>query len=196
MTTSYHSLWGCAALVLLSGCANQTNPKIPALKSEIAQLNHRLEYLNGEAGALLQQNALNEQSTGGVYLYPAARTGAQVDSAIGKLQVSLSPVENEANGSRALLTIRSADGSALPAFHASVDWGQVDTASGKPLTADALSQPIVVPASLLPKPEATIELRLSGLTPGQVGFIRLHDILRNTPDTPPAPDAVKPLSRQ
>lgn len=196
MTTSYRSLYAPLALLLLAGCAQQTNPKIPALKSEIGKLNQRLQYLNAQASALMQQNALNEQSTGGVYLYPAAQTGAQVDSDIGKLQVTLGTVETEANGARAFLRIRTTDGSTLPTFHAVVDWGQVDPASGKPLTADTLSQPIVVPASLLPKPEATIELRLSGLTPEQVGFVRLRDILRTSPETPPAPDALKPLSRQ
>lgn len=196
MTISYRSLYATLALMSLAGCAQQPNPKIPELKKEIVQLNQRLQYLNDEASALMQQNALNEQSTDGVYLYPAARTGARVESNIGRLQVSLGTVETEANGSRALLSIRTADGSALPPFHAAVDWGQVDPASGKPLTADTLSQPIVVPASLLPKPEATVELRLSGLTPEQVGFVRLRDIIRNAPETPPAPDAVKPLSRQ
>ncbi|NDL64980.1 DUF3251 domain-containing protein [Acerihabitans arboris] len=196
MTTSYRSLYAGASLLLLAGCAHQSNPKIPELKSEIVQLNQRLQYLNDEASALMQQNALNEQSADGVYIYPAAQTGAQIDSGIGMLLVSLGTVEAEANGSRALLHIRTADRSTLPAFHAVVDWGQVDPASGKPLTADTLSQPIVVPASLLPKPEATIELRLSGLAPEQVGYIRLRDIIRNAPETPPAPDAVKPLSRQ
>lgn len=66
-------------------------------------------------------------------------------------------------------------------LHGIVDWGQVDAATGKPLTANALSQPIFVPASLLPRTEATIELQMSGLTPEQVGFIRLHDIQRDKP---------------
>ncbi len=196
MTTSYSSFFTVAALLFLSGCAQQSNPKAPSLKGQVSQLNQRLDYLNHQVSALMQQNALNEQSTSGVYLYPAAHTGAQVESQIGKLLVSLGQVETEANGSRALLQIRTADSSPLPPFHATVDWGQVDSSSGKPLTADMLSQPINVPASLLPKPEATIELRLSGLTPEQVGYIRLHGITANTADSPAAPDAVKPLSRQ
>ncbi|WP_413734913.1 DUF3251 domain-containing protein [Sodalis sp. RH21] len=195
MTTGYRSFYAIAALLVLSGCAQQSNPKIPALKSEVSQLNQRLQYLNDQVSALMQQNALNEQSTGGVYLYPAAQTGAPIETDIGKLLVSLGTVEAEANGSRAVLHIRTADSSTLAPFHAVVDWGQVDTTSGKPLTADTLSQPITVPASLLPKPEAAIELRLSGLAPEQVGFVRLHDFIRNTPETPAAPDAVKPLPR-
>lgn len=196
MTTSYRSFYAIAALLFLSGCAQQPHSTSPALKDEVSQLNQRLDYLNHQVSALMQQNALNERSTGGVYLYPAAHTGALVESHIGKLMVSLGPVGTEANGSRALLQIRTADNSALRPFHAIVDWGQVDPSSGKPLIADTLSQPITVPASLLPKPEATIELRLSGLAPEQVGYIRLHSITANNADNTAAPDAIKPLSRQ
>ncbi|MGL9773624.1 MAG: DUF3251 domain-containing protein [Sodalis sp. (in: enterobacteria)] len=53
-----------------------------------------------------------------------------------------------------------------------------------------------VPVSLLPRTEATTELRMSGLTPEQVGFIRLHDIHPDTPQTPPAADASKPVGSQ
>ncbi len=195
MTNDYRPAYAIAAL-LLTGCAGQPNANVPALKSEMGQLHQRLDYLNDQVSALMQQNALNAQSTSGVYIYPAAQSAAGIDSRIGKLQVSLDPVETEANGSRALLHIRTADNSPLTPFHAMVDWGQVDPASGKPLTADALSQPIAVPASLLPKSGATLELRLSGLAPEQVGFIRLHEIIEISPDSPPSPDAAKPLSQQ
>lgn len=196
MTNTYRTLGALVALSLLGGCASSTNPELPALRNQVVQLNQRLQYLNDQASALLQQNALNEQSTSGVYLYPAAKTPAGVESEAGKLTVSLGPVEAEANGSRALLHIRSADSAALVALHAVVDWGQVDPTSGKPLTADTLSQPISIPASLLPKPEAVIELRLSGLTPEQVGYIRLHDIVKSSAANPPAADATKPQTRR
>ncbi|WP_213993317.1 DUF3251 domain-containing protein [Sodalis sp. dw_96] len=195
MTIAYRP--ACVVVtLLLAGCAAQPNANVPALKSEMGQLNQRLDYLNNQVSALMQQNALNAQSDSGVYIYPAAQTAAEVDSRIGKLQVSLSQVETEANGSRALLHIRTADNQPLTPFFATVDWGQVDPATGKPLTADALSQPIVVPASLLPKSDAAIELRLSGLAPEQVGFVRLHDITKITADSLPPPDAAKPLSQQ
>ncbi|XBS70811.1 DUF3251 domain-containing protein [Acerihabitans sp. KWT182] len=196
MTIAYRPACVIAALLLLAGCAQQPNAGAPALKNEMGQLNQRLDHLNVQVSALMQQNALNAQSTSGVYIYPAAQTAAEVDSQIGKLQVSLSQVETEANGSQALLRIRTVDNSPLTPFHATLDWGQVDPASGKPLTADALSQPIAVPAALLPKPDAALELRLSGLTPEQVGFIRLHGITKTTPSSPSPADAAKPLSQQ
>ncbi|WP_203522410.1 DUF3251 domain-containing protein [Sodalis sp. dw_23] len=196
MTIAYRPACVVVALLLLAGCARQPNANAPALKNEMGQLNQRLDYLNNQVSALMQQNALNAQSTSGVYIYPAAQTAAEVESQVGKLQVSLSPIETEANGSRTLMRIRTTDNQPLTPFSATVDWGQVDPATGKPLTADALSQSIVVPASLLPKSDAAIELRLSGLAPEQVGFVRLHDIIKISPDSPPPPDAVKPLSQQ
>lgn len=196
MTIAYRPACVVVALLLLAGCARQPNANAPALKNEMGQLNQRLDYLNNQVSALMQQNALNAQSTSGVYIYPAAQTAAEVESQVGKLQVSLSPIETEANGSRTLMRIRTTDNQPLTAFSATVYWGQVDPATGKPLTTDALSQSIVVPASLLPKSDAAIELRLSGLAPEQVGFVRLHDIIKISPESPPPPDAVKPLSQQ
>ncbi|TKI06310.1 DUF3251 domain-containing protein [Martelella alba] len=196
MPIGYRLALCIAAGGLLAGCAQQRGPGAPALKAEMGQLNRQVDSLNTQVSALMQQNSLNEKSTSGVYIYPAAQTAAQVDSRIGRLMVSLDRVDPEANGSRALLRIRTADNTPLRAFHAMVDWGQVDPATGRPLTADALSQPIVVPTALLPKPEATLELRLSGLAPEQIGFIRVHDILPITPTSPAAADATPPLSRE
>ncbi len=196
MTTGYRTVCTLLALAMLSGCASSTDKELPQLKNQVSKLNQQLQYLNDQASALLLQNTLNEQSTTGVYLYPAAQTAARVDSDAGKLQVSLGRVEPEANGARALLHIRTADATALQPLNAVVDWGQIDPTSGKPLTVDTLSQPISVPASLLGRSEATVELRLSGLTPEQVGYIRLHDITRQSPVNPPAPDATKPRDQQ
>lgn len=179
MTISYRAGYAVSALLLLTGCASQQEAQLPQLRSEVGHLNQRLQNLTNQATALVAQNEQNRQSTRGIYLYPAAKTAAEVQSEAGTLRVSVDQVEAEASGARAQLHIRSADGAALMPLHGIVDWGQVDAATGKPLTADALSQPISVPASLLPRTEATIELRMSGLTPEQVGFIRLHDIQRD-----------------
>ncbi|AHF78031.1 Putative lipoprotein [Sodalis praecaptivus] len=197
MTISYRASYAVAALLVLTGCASREEAQqVPKLRSEVGHLNQRLQTLTNQAAALVAQNEQNQQSTRGIYLYPAAKTAADVQSEAGKLRVSISQVEAEASGSRAQLHIRSADSAALMPLHGIVDWGQVDAATGKPLTADALSQPISVPASLLPRTEATIELRMSGLTPEQVGFIRLHDIQPDTPQNPPAADATKPVGSQ
>lgn len=181
MTMRYPLLPFLSALLILAGCAQPR--QVPRLQNEVGQLNRQLQTLTAQAVVLEQQNALNKQSTGGVYLLPAAQNSAVVQSAIGTLSVSLSHIEAEANGTQALLHIRTLDDAPLPAFRAQLDWGQLDPVSGKPLVADTQTQSFAVSSSLLPKTEAEIALRLSGLFPEQLGFIRLHRIEAQTPET-------------
>nr|WP_113864800.1 DUF3251 domain-containing protein [Brenneria salicis]NMN92384.1 uncharacterized protein DUF3251 [Brenneria salicis ATCC 15712 = DSM 30166]RBP67724.1 uncharacterized protein DUF3251 [Brenneria salicis ATCC 15712 = DSM 30166]RLM32307.1 hypothetical protein BHG07_00290 [Brenneria salicis ATCC 15712 = DSM 30166] len=170
--TRYRMLAILPALFILAGCTQQR--QAPALQNQLSQLNQQLQTLTDQSIALEQQNSLNVQSTVGVYLLPAAQSHAILQSGIGKLSISLSHVESEANGTRALLHIRTSDASGLPAFSAQLDWGQIDPVSGKPLTRDIQTQSFIVTPTLLPKSEAVVELRLSGLSPEQLGFIRLH----------------------
>lgn len=171
--------WGRVALlasaVMLSACAQ--NPQVPKLKSEVVQLNQKLQALTDEATALEQQSQLNRTSTDGVYLLPAANSPAALKSAAGEISISLSHIAPEASGTQALMHIRARSGTALPAFTATVDWGQLDPTTGKPLLVDMLSQPVSVTPSLLPKTEQTIELRFSGQAPEQLGFVRLRDVV-------------------
>ena len=180
-----------ASAVLLSACAQ--NPQVPKLKSEVVQLNQKLQALTDEATALEQQSQLNRHSTDGVYVLPAANSPAALKSAAGELSVSLSHVAPEASGSQALLHIRALSGTSLPAFTATVDWGQLDPTTGKPLLVDMLSQPVTVSPSLLPKTEQTLELRFSGQAPEQLGFIRLRDVTPAAPSTEAAlPETAAP----
>ncbi|CAI1712131.1 Uncharacterized lipoprotein yajI precursor [Serratia quinivorans] len=181
MTTRYPKIFLLSTLVLLAGCA-QTR-EVPKLHNQVVELNQQLTTLTNQATALEQQNQLNKNSTSGVYLLPAANNGARLHSSLGELSVSLSHVKTEANGTQALLHVRTLSQASLPAFNAVVQWGQLDPVTGKPLTADSLSQPIASQDSLLPKTEHTFELRFSGLTPDQLGFIRLHSVV---PTTQPA----------
>lgn len=175
MTTSYPRICLLATVIMLAGCAQ--DPEIPALKNQVGQLSQKLQTLTNQALAAEQQNTLNRRSLNGVYLLPAANTPAVLNSSVGKLGVSLTDISSEANGSQALLHIRSLTDKPLPAMSANVEWGQLDPTTGQPLTADVLSQPVAIRASLLPKTEHTIELRLSGLTPEQLGFIRFHQVV-------------------
>jgi hypothetical protein len=175
MTTPYPKVFLLSALVLLAGCA-QTH-EVPKLRHQVVELNQKLTTLTQQATVLEQQNQLNQSSTSGVYLLPAANNAARLQSSIGELSVSLSHVKAEANGTQALLHVRTLSQASLPAFKAVVEWGQLDAVTGKPLTADSLSQPVASAGSLLPKPEQNFELRFSGLTPEQLGFVRLHSIV-------------------
>ncbi|MEH2919732.1 DUF3251 domain-containing protein [Samsonia erythrinae] len=187
MKARYRVLTFLPALLLLAGCAEQR--QMPKLQNQIGQLNQQLQTLTVQATALEQQNALNAQSTSGVYLLPAAQTSAELESRIGRLSASLRNIETEANGTSALLHIRTLDEKGLPAFSARLDWGRLDPVSGKPLAGDTQTQSFVVSPSLLPKAEAVIELRLSNLSPEDLGFVRLYQVQEI--QTPPPVAAIE-----
>ncbi|MCG8707143.1 DUF3251 domain-containing protein [Brenneria sp. 4F2] len=183
MITRYRMISILPTLAFLSGCAQPS--QMPQLQNQLGQLNHQLQTLTDQAVALERQNALNGQSNAGVYLLPAAQNRAILQSTIGQLGASLDHIETEANGTRALLHIQTLDAARLPAFSAHIDWGQLDPVSGKPLTNDMQTQAFKFLPPLLPKTEAVIELRLSGLTPEQLGFVRLYRIAGEEQTPPP-----------
>ncbi|QDX30815.1 SadB/YajI family lipoprotein [Dickeya poaceiphila] len=163
-----------SVMALLAGCAH---PQPPHVQNELGQIDQKLQDIANRAVALEQQNSLNANSTSGAYLLPAAHNRALLDSSIGTLSLELSKIEPEASGTRVLLTIRTMNTLSLPAFQATLDWGTLDPVSGKPLTGDMQTQLLRFPRSLTQVSEATTEVRLSGLTPEQLGFVRVHDVM-------------------
>lgn len=178
------------SLVALSDCSSSAgNPQVRELHQEVSQLNQQMQHLTTQASALEIQGQLNSQLQQGAWLVPQANTPVALQTQLGTLRLTLSPVTAEASGSRATLTVRSMDDRPLPALHATVIWGELDPATGKPLSSDSLTQTVAVPASLLPQHSATIPLRLSGLTPEQLGYVRVHNVSAATPSqtSPAAP---------
>ena len=168
----------------LASCASpQQQPEINKLNSQVGKLNTEMQQLTQQATVLTQQNMLNSSSTQGAWLLPGANTGVVLKSQAGDLRLSLSHIEGEANGTRAILHIRSAAENTLPAFSATVEWGEADPVTGKPLQPGSQSQSFSVTGSLLPRSEVTVPLRLSNLQPEQLGYVRVHDIV--TSATPP-----------
>ncbi|WP_315708100.1 DUF3251 domain-containing protein [Brenneria uluponensis] len=174
MTIRYRLIFTLSAMALLAGCAQ---PQTTHVQNEIGQLNQKLRDLSDRAAALEQQNSLNANSTSGAYLLPAAKDSALIDSSIGRLSLSLSQIEPEANGTRALLVFRTLNDTALPAFSVQINWGPLDPVSGKPLDIDMQTLSLTVPQPLIPKPEVTVDVRLSDLSPEQLGFVRVHHII-------------------
>lgn len=173
-------LWAPVALTLLvlNGCSTRSaSPEVKQLHQEVKQLNREMNQLTREAAALEQQNLLNSHSIQGAWLLPMASSSVTLRTQLGELRLSLTQIENEASGTRANLNIRAAGEQPLPALRARVAWGELDPVSGKPLNADALSQSIEVPASLLPQSAVVVPLRLSGISPEQLGFVRVHDVV-------------------
>lgn len=176
------------SLVMLGGCSSSaSNPQVRELHQEVSQLNQQMQHLTTQASALEIQGQLNSHSQQGAWLIPQANTPVALQTQLGTLRLALSPVTAEASGSRATLTVRSMDDRPLPALHATVNWGELDPATGKPLSNGSLSQTIAVPASLLPQHSVSIPLQLSGLTPDQSGYVRVHNVTGDAPaQTSPA----------
>lgn len=172
------TVWAPAALslVLLSGCSTTQQPQVKQLHQEVSQLNQQMQQLTSQAGAVEIQGQLNAHSQQGAWLLPQANTPVELQTQAGTLRLSLSKVE----ASRANLTLQTRDNQALPALEATVVWGQLDPATGKPLEADSLTQTIAVPTALTPRSSVTVPLRLSGITPEQLGYVRVHQVLAKT----------------
>src|SRR5471032_1519642 len=186
MTGYFRTTLAASALLALSGCAQQ-DPQVTELRSEVGQLNQKLQRLTDLASALEQQTLLNRQSTDGLYILPAAKSAAVVKSDIGELSVTLTNVSPDANGVQGLLRIKSVSGQPLPPFTASLDWGQLDPVTGKPLTVDMQTQNITVEPDLLPRPVKTFDVKFSQVTMEMLGFIHLHNMVATPQPAPVQP---------
>lgn len=184
------TLWAPATLSLLalSGCnSTPTSPQVKALHQEVNQLNQQMRKLTTQAAAVESQGQLNHQSAQGAWLLPQANTPVELQTELGKLRLSLSHVAVQASGSRADLTIQSADNQPVPALRATVVWGELDPVTGKPSGAAKQRQVIEVPASLIPRSTVTVPLRLNIVSLAQPGgYVRIHDVQRpaDNPTTP------------
>jgi len=165
-----------AMVIMLAGCAAPKQPAVNKLHNEVGQLNQELRQLTDQASVLEQQRLLNQGVANGAWLLPVANTAVVLQSSAGQLRLSLSYVEAEANGTRALLHIRAAGEQQLVPMTMKIEWGELDPTTGKPLAVSSQSQTIDVPSSLLPRADATVPLRLSGIQPEQLGYVRVHDV--------------------
>lgn len=170
----------------LASCASPQRPEINHLNNQVVKLNTKMQQLTQQATVLTQQNMLNNNSTQGAWLLPGANSSVLLKSQVGDLRLSLNHIESEANGTRAILHIRATAENPLPAFKVTVEWGEADPVTGKPLQPGSQSQSFSVAESLLPRSEVTVPLRLSSLQPAQLGYVRVHNILTN-----PAPSATQ-----
>ncbi len=174
MSKTYLRIILAGSLLSLTACAQQT--QVREMRHEVGSLNQEMMKLSNQTVKLTQQNALNAKSTAGVYLLPGSNTPARLNSQIGNLQMSLSQVSAEANGTRATLTIKGESSEPLPAFSGKVEWGQIQGTTDSYREVNVQTQQVDAPASILVPSEVSIPLRLSGITPQQLGFVRIHDI--------------------
>ncbi|ALZ97698.1 MULTISPECIES: DUF3251 domain-containing protein [Leclercia] len=174
MTRRYLHVLLLGSLFSLSACAQQS--EVRQMNQSISSLNTTMNKLNQETVKITQQNALNAKSTSGVYLLPGSNTPARLNSQIGTLRMSLVNVAPNADGTRATLRIQGESNDPLPAFSATVEWGQIQGTTDSFQELNVQTQLINAPASILAPSDVDIPLQLNGLTPDQLGFIRIHDI--------------------
>ncbi|AXF60362.1 DUF3251 domain-containing protein [Bacillus amyloliquefaciens] len=174
MTRRYLRILLVGSLFSLSACAQQS--EVRQMNQSISSLNTTMNKLNQETVKITQQNALNAKSTSGVYLLPGSNTPARLNSQIGTLRMSLMNVAPNADGTRATLRIQGESNDPLPAFSATVEWGQIQGTTDSFQELNVQTQLINAPASVLAPSDIDIPLQLNGMTPDQLGFIRIHDI--------------------
>jgi len=174
MTRRYLHVLLLGSLFSLSACAQQS--EVRQMNQSISSLNTTMNKLNQETVKITQQNALNAKSTSGVYLLPGSNTPARLNSQIGTLRMSLVNVAPNADGTRATLRIQGESNDPLPAFSATVEWVQIQGTTDSFQELNVQTQLINAPASILAPSDVDIPLQLNGLTPDQLGFIRIHDI--------------------
>ncbi|EAA7243191.1 DUF3251 domain-containing protein [Salmonella enterica] len=174
MTRCYLSILLVGSLLSLTACAPQS--EVRQMHQNISTLNKEMAQLNQETVKITQQNKLNAESTRGVYLLPGANTPARLESQIGTLRMTLLDITPVADGTRATLRIQGESRDPLPAFSATVEYGQIQGTTENYQEVNVQSLLVNAPATLLAPSDIHIPLPLNGITPERLGFIRLHDI--------------------
>ncbi|EOF4702181.1 DUF3251 domain-containing protein [Klebsiella sp. RHBSTW-00215] len=174
MTRRYLKLAIMGSLFTLSACAQQS--EVRQMNQSVSTLSKEMTQLNQQTVKITQQNVLNAKSTRGVYLLPDAKTPARLNSQIGTLRMSLLNITPDGDGTRLTLRIQGESNDPLPAFSATVASGQISGTTENYQEVNVQDQLISAPASTLAPSDVDIPLRLNGVTPEQVGFVRIHDI--------------------
>ena len=174
MTRRYLKLAIVGSIFTLSACAQQS--EILQMNQSVSTLSKEMTQLNQQTVKITQQNVLNAKSNSGVYLLPEAKTPARLKSQIGTLRMSLLNIAPDGDGTRLTLRIQGESNDPLPAFSATVASGQISGTTDSYQEVNVQNQLISAPASVLAPSDVDIPLRLNGVTPEQVGFVRIHDI--------------------
>lgn len=162
------------SLFSLSACMQQS--EVRQMKHSVSTLNKEMTQLNEETVKITQQNRLNAKSQSGVYLLPGSNTPARLESQIGTLRMSLVNISPDANGTALTLRIQGESSDPLPVFSGTVEYGQIQGTTENFQEVNVQNQLINAPASILAPSDVDIPLQLNGISPEQLGFVRIHDI--------------------
>ncbi len=174
MTRRYLRSLLLGSVFALSACAQQS--EVSQLHQSVSTLNNEMSKLNKETVKITQQNALNAKSSSGVYLLPGSNTPARLNSQVGMLRMSLKNITPNAGGTRVTLRIQGESNDPLPAFNGTVEWGQIQGTTENYQEVNVQNQLMSAPASTLAPSDVDVALQLNGITPEQLGFVRIHDI--------------------
>ena len=162
------------SLFSLSACVQQS--EVRQMKHSVSTLNKEMTQLNEETIKITQQNKLNAKSQSGVYLLPGSNTTARLESQIGTLRMSLMNISPATNGTALTLRIQGESSDPLPAFSGTFEYGQIQGTTENFQEVNVQNQLINAPASILAPSDVDIPLQLNGISPDQLGFVRIHDI--------------------
>lgn len=158
----------------LTACAQQSN--LQQIQHEIKALNQDMLILSQQAVALSRQNALNAQSTQGVYLLPDAGAPALLESQIGILKMSLPHISDAPTGTQVSLLIEASPQHQLPAFSGSIEWQSRQDDTDVESENATGQQSFTAPVPFTTPGKTLIVLTLPGVMPDTLRWVRIHDI--------------------
>ena len=170
--------------LLLTACAPQS--EVRQMHRSVSTLNKEMGKLQQETVKITQQNALNARSQSGAYLLPGANTPARLNSQLGMMKISLANVASDASGTLATLRIQGESSTPFPAFTGTIEWGQLQGTTENYQEVNVQNQQFSAPASILAPSDVSIPVKLNGITPDQLGLVRVHDIQPLQADPAPA----------
>ncbi|WP_299998424.1 DUF3251 domain-containing protein [uncultured Cedecea sp.] len=162
------------SILSLAACAQQSN--LHQIQYEIKTLKQDMVDLSQQAIILSEQNALNAQSTQGVYLLPDAGAPALLESQIGLLKIALMHVTSVADGTQVTLLIEENARKSLPAFTGMIAWKTRTDSVDMQSTAIDGQQSFTAPTQLATPDGSTLTLVIPGLAPENLRWIRIHAI--------------------
>jgi len=162
------------SILSLTACAQQSS--LHQIQHEIKTLNQDMVDLSQQAVILSEQNALNAQSTQGVYFLPDAGAPALLESQVGMLKISLAHIDKVASGTQVTLLIQENTRQSLPDFSGMIAWKtRADKTDAQATDVDGQQSFTASTQSATPD-EATLTLVLPALAPDNLRWIRIHDI--------------------
>lgn len=158
---------GSIALFTLPGCARQD--EMTALAAQVTALETKVLLLESK------QYLSELERTDVAYLTPGSEGYSVIESALGRFTVSLSNIEEYANGSRITLTFGNLTAASINSPKVTVEWGTAD-AKGSPNNDSQRSRQIEFAQPFRPGSWNAMPVILEGIPPSELGFVRVKSL--------------------